>query len=103
MATKKSNSSKNTSKKSGGPSLNKISMYTIVAVAILYCIGLILSLCGTNFKIVSALQGLATAIMICIVAILAWKYCRNKQTVWKVLYFICLLIVIVGIIIPLIK
>ena len=103
MTTKKSNSSKSTSKKSGGPSLNKISMYTIISVAILYCVSLILSLCGMSFKIVGALQGLATAIMICIVAILAWKYCRNKQTVWKILYFICLLIVIVGIIIPLIK
>lgn len=103
MATKKSNSSKSTTKRSGGPSLNKISMYTIIAVAILYCVGLILSLCGTGFKIVYVLKDLAVAIMVCIVSILAWKYCRNKQTVWKVLYFICLLIVIVGIIIPLIK
>ena len=103
MTTKKSKTTKSTTKKSGENGLNKISMYTIIAVAILYCIGLILSLCGTSFKIVNALQGLATAIMICIVAILAWKYCKNKQSVWKVLYFICLLIVIVGIIIPLIK
>lgn len=111
MATKKSSTSssssssskKTSTKKSSTVSLNKISFYTICAVAILYLVGMILSLCNANLKIVSALQGLATAIMICIVGILAWRYVRNRPTVWKVLYIVCLLVVIVGIIIPLIK
>ena len=50
---------------------------------------------------VRILQGIATAIMIVIVAILAWRYVRAKQMVWKVLYVICLLIVVAGIIVPL--
>lgn len=84
-------------------SLNKVSMYTICAAAILYLVSMILSLCGVNFKIVSALQNAATAIMIIIVSILAWRYVSKKQTVWKVLYFVCLLVVIAGIIVPLVK
>ncbi len=82
--------------------LNKISMYTIVAVAILYVISLLLACVNVNLKVVSALQGVATAIMISIVAVLAWRYVKAKPAVWKVLYVICLLLVIVGIIVPLV-
>lgn len=109
MATKKTSSSKSTKSSSSNNSskktvwgLNKISFWTIVAVTFLYALSLILSACGINFKIVSALQGVATAIMIIIVAVLAWRYVKPKQMVWKVLYVICLLIVIAGIIVPLV-
>lgn len=111
MATKKTSSSSSKSTKSSSSSssskktiwgLNKISFWTIVAVTFLYALSLILSACGINMKVVSALQGVATAIMIIIVAVLAWRYVRPKQMVWKVLYVICLLIVIAGIIVPLV-
>ncbi len=104
--TTKSSSSSSSSKSSSntvfGWSLNKISFYTIGAVAILYLVSAILALCSVNLKVVSILQGFATAILICIAAYLAWKYVRNKATVWKVLYFVLLLVVILGIILPLV-
>ena len=84
-------------------SLNKISFWTIVVVALLYVISMVLALVNVNFKIVSILQGIATAIMITIVAILAWRYVKNKPAVWILLYIICFLLVLVGIIIPLVK
>lgn len=114
MATqKKSSSSQSKSSSSSSSSssskktfwgLNKISFWTIVAVTILYAISIILAAIGGDglMTAVKVLQGIATAIMIVIVAILAWKYVRPKQMVWKVLYFVCLLIVIAGIIIPMI-
>ena len=103
MATKKSSSSKSSSSSSSNKwGLNKISFWVIVAVTIIYAVSLVLGACGINLVVVSALQGVATAIMITIVAILAWRYVRPKQAVWKVLYFICLLIVIAGIIVPLV-
>lgn len=103
--TTSSNKSRSSSRKSGvfAWGLNKLSMYTIVAVALLYAISMVLSLCGVSLKVVSALQGLATAVMICIVAYLAWKYVARKEPVWKVLYVICLCLVLAGIVIPLIK
>lgn len=110
MATKKSSNSKSTSSSSSSSSskrtvwgLNKVSFWVIVAVTVLYAISLILSAIGGNglMTAVSILQGIATAVMIVIVAILAWRYVKPKQTVWKVLYVICLLIVIAGIIVPL--
>lgn len=107
MAEKKKSQSQSKSSSSSRNhsvwSLNKVSMYTICAAAILYLVSMILSLCGVNFKIVSALQNAATAIMIIIVSILAWRYVSKKQAVWKVLYFVCLLVVIAGIIVPLVK
>ena len=95
---------KNTKKSSssGMWGLNKISFWIIVAVTILYAVALILAACGVSSVAVSALQGIAAAAMIVIVSILAWRYVRPKQAVWKVLYFVCLLIVIAGIIVPLV-
>lgn len=104
-SSSKSSSSKSTTKTKRTRSvwgLNKISFWTIGAMAILYLIASILTLCGVNSKAVPALQGLATAIAICIVAYLAWKYVKSKPTVWKVLYFVLLLVVLLGIILPLV-
>lgn len=101
----KSTSSSRSSRRSGGFGtwgLNKISFWCIGAMAIFYLIASILSLVGVTSKVIPALQGVATALAICIVATLAWRYVRNKQTVWKVLYVVLLLVVILGIIIPLI-
>ena len=56
--TTKSNETtkKTTHKRSSGSfwGLNKISFYTIAVVAIAYLVSMVLSLCGTNFKIVTA-------------------------------------------------
>ncbi len=50
-------------------------------MAILYLIASILALCGVNLKVVQALQGVATAFVICIVAYLAFRYVKSKPTV----------------------
>ena len=99
----KSSKSSSSSSKHNVWGLNKISFWTIVAVTILYAVALILSACGVSLSIVAILQGVATAVMIVIVAILAWRYVRPKPAIWKVLYVVCLLIVIAEIIVPLIK
>lgn len=101
-SSKKTSSSSSSSRKSTVWSLNKISMYTLVAVALLYVVSLVLSCVGLEMVIILAMQAVATAIMIVIVSILAWRYVRSKQMVWKVLYVLCLLLVIVGVIIPMV-
>ena len=83
--------------------LNKISFYTICAVAILYLVAAILGACKIGSKAVSALQGIATAMLIIIASILGWRYVAKKQTVWKVLFVVCLLVVVLGIILLLIS
>ena len=101
-SSKSSKSKSTSSSKSGMWGLNKISFWTIVAVTILYAVALILAACGVTSVAVSALQGVAAAMMIIIVSILAWRYVKPKPAVWKVLYFVCFLIVIAGIIVPLV-
>lgn len=104
MANSKNSTTKTTTKKRsiGFWGLNKISFYTVAVVAIAYLVSMVLSLCGVNLKIVSAVQNLATAVLICIVAYLAWKYVKSKPTVWKVLYVVLLLVLLVAIILPLV-
>ena len=101
MATKKT-TTKTTKSSNSGWGLNKISFYVLGAMAVLYLLTTVLALLGVNIKVVGVLQGLATAVAICIVAYIAWKYVAHKATVWKVLYVVFLLLVIAGIIIPLI-
>ena len=99
MAESKSTKTTTTKKKTVW-GLNKISFYVICAMAILYLLASILSLCGINSVVIQALQGLATAASICIVGYLAWFYVKNMTTVWKVLYAVCLVVVLLGIVIP---
>ncbi len=106
--TKSSTSKTNTTKKSSSPrkrtfwGLNKISFWLLGAAAILYLIGLILSAIDASklATAVSVMQALATALMICVVAVLGWRYVRSKPTVWLVLYFTFMLVIVAGIIVP---
>lgn len=106
--TKSSTSKTSTTKKSSSPrkrtfwGLNKISFWLLGAAAILYLIGLILSAIDASklATAVSVMQALATALMICVVAVLGWRYVRSKPTVWLVLYFTFMLVIVAGIIVP---
>lgn len=83
-------------------SLNQISFWLLVAAAILYVVGIIFTAIGTDLlkSITSYLLAVATAMMIIVVAILAWRYVAHKPAVWKVLYFVVLLVVLAGLVIP---
>ena len=93
-----------TTTRSSGWGLNKISFYTMATAAVLYLVAAILSLINATklATAVGTLQAFAAAMMVCIVAVLGWKFVRHKTTTWKVLYFVFLGLVILGNIIPLI-
>lgn len=99
MSEKKSENKQKKTRSTTVWSLNKISFYLIVATAILYLVAMILSCVGLAGP-VYVLQSIANAIMICVVAVLAYRFVRNKPTVWLVLYIVVLLVVLVGIVIP---
>ena len=110
MASKSTNSNNNENKSkkkssSGGSgwSLNKVSFYTICVAAIIYLVSIILAAIGGKVAgLAGIFQNIAAAIMVCIVAVNAWRFVKNKPTIWKVLYVVVLLVIIVGIIIPLV-
>jgi hypothetical protein len=88
--------------KSNGIGINKISFYTLLSLAVLHMIATVLSLIGIGSTIVGYLQGVATAVALCILAFIAWRYVDSKPTSWKILYFIILLIALAGVILPLV-
>ncbi len=89
------------SKKSGnGWSLNKISFWALTIAALVYLLAQVFRWIPGVASAANWVGMVASAIMLCIVAILAWRYVRGKGTVWMVLYFIVLLIAIAFIILP---
>jgi len=113
--TKKNNTSKSTTTTSSTTttksssnkrrvtwSLNKISFWLLGAAAILYLIGLVLTAINASklSTAVSAMQAIATALMICVVGVLGWRYVHKKQVVWLVLYITFMLVIVAGIIVP---
>ena len=104
----KKSSEKKSEKKSsnnGGSriSLNKLSFWTLTVIAIVYLVAGILRMVDANRLADAAnwVGAIAGAIATCIVAVLAYRYIRNKPLVWLVLYILVLLIVLVFIILPL--
>ena len=96
------NNKKNNSKLS----MNKISFYVIGAISILYLVSAILSILNLdklNFNIVGLFQAIATYVTVGVVSILAWRYVDSKPTVYKVLYFIFMVIVTITVFIPILK
>ena len=101
---KKSNNNNNSSSGSKLP-LNKISFFVIGAVAILYLLAGIFSavdIGDIGKTLVGIFQTIANVMLIGIVGILGWRYVAKKQTVWKVLYIVFILVILVGIVLPLV-
>ena len=85
-----------------GSKLNKFSFYCIGAIAILYIVTMILSLVHIkSVKVIPIMTAIAAACTIIIVSILAWRFVRVKTMVWKVLYFVFMALVVVGVMVPL--
>lgn len=82
-------------------SLRKVAFLTIVALGVLHLVSAFLAIFGLQ-SIVSGLQAVASAVATAIVAVLSWSYAAERNKEWKIIYFICLLVVIVGIIVPLV-
>ena len=77
-----------------------MSFWLLLVAAVVYLVNMILHLVGIGSTIVNWIGAAAAALMICVVAVLAWKYVRNKQTVWIILYFVILLVALVGLVLP---
>jgi hypothetical protein len=82
-------------------SLRKVAFLTIVALGVLHLVSAFLAIFNLQ-SIVSGLQAVASAIATAIVAVLSWSYAAERNKEWKIIYFICLLVVVIGIIVPLV-
>ena len=82
-------------------SLRKVAFLTIVALGVLHLVSAFLALFNLQ-SIVSGLQAVASAIATSIVAVLSWSFASERNKQWKIIYFVCLAVVILGIIVPLV-
>ena len=82
------------------PSVNKLSFWLIVAAAILLLVAIVFKFIPAVSAAAGWMLSVVTAAMTCVVAVLAYRYIRNKPTVWLVLYIVVLLVVLAGIVIP---
>ncbi len=80
--------------------VSKIAFYALAAVAILYLLNTVLNLCGVSSMLVSILFGVGEAILTCVAAYIAWNFVDGKSTVWKVLYLVFVIVILIGIILP---
>ena len=82
-------------------SLRKVAFLTIVALGVLHLVSAFLALFKLQ-TIVSGLQAFASAVATSIVAVLSWSFASERNKQWKIIYFVCLAVVILGIIVPLV-
>lgn len=78
-------------------SLNSVAFYALAAVAFVYLITTILANVGLSvpYNILGIINMIAQLCILLICIILAWRFVANKATVWKVLYFLVVLIIVV--------
>lgn len=87
-------------KSSGRISLNKIAFYTLVVAAIILMVQAVLTHVLGPSMILSLVSAVIQIILYAIAGVLGWRYVKNKQTVWKVLYILAALVLIVAVILP---
>lgn len=100
MANK--NKSKKSSNSSGTPSLNKVAFFTLVVAAIVYLVNIILSAVGVASAAVAWIGAVVTVMLFIFAAILGWRYIKNQNMYAKILYFVVLCIIIIGVILPIV-
>ena len=83
-------------------SLSKVAFLVIIALAVLHLLSSLFAIFGIPTKIISSIQAIASGIATAIVAIVSWNYAKQRNKEWKIIYFICLAIVVLCIIVPLV-
>lgn len=78
----------------------QLAFFTLCFIAILYLITMILHLCGVQPRAVSIMNTVATILLLIVAAIAGWRYVENKETVWKVLYIVVILVILACIVVP---
>lgn len=82
-------------------SLAKVAFVIIIAVAVLYLVNSLLAILGIGAGFVTALQAVCSAAALAVVGFVGWGYVKNRKNGnLQVLYFIALVLVLVGIVIP---
>lgn len=93
-------SNKGNSNSSLSINLNSISFAVICLVAIILLVSAILTAVGVYPDVASILKEIAIVVSILLVALYAWNYVKTLNFGWKLSYFLCILVIVLGFILP---
>jgi hypothetical protein len=103
--TKQRRTTKNQSRSANTPkkgSLSKIAFYTFIVAAAVYLLQAILGKIGVQSNILQTLQSVVIILLFLVTGFMGWRYCRTKKFLIKLLYLICVIIIIVAVVLPII-
>ncbi|HHU43971.1 MAG: hypothetical protein QM214_01225 [Bacillota bacterium] len=78
----------------------KLAFYTFIIAAMVYLIQAILSFFGIGSSIMLSVQSIVIVILFVLAGIIGWQHCKGKAFIYKLLYFISALIIIVAVVLP---
>ena len=89
-------------KKNNAPFLSKVSFWTIFLITLVYATSIVLSILEIEAWIIGTLNSISTGLLVLIAAFHGWQYVTSKAILYKIVYIICLAVVIAGIVVPMV-
>ena len=82
--------------------LAKVAFFTFILAAIAYLTQAILLRLNFSSNIMQTIQSIVIVLLFVITGILGWRYCKTRSLLIKILYFVCILIILIAVILPII-
>lgn len=90
------------SKNSSNFTISKLAFFTFVLAGVAYLVQAILQRLGVSSEILQTLQSVIVILLFVVTGVSGWKYCRYKKFLHKLLYIICVIIILVAVVLPII-
>ncbi|MFW5780825.1 MAG: hypothetical protein ACOCWI_05180 [Bacillota bacterium] len=84
------------------PTYAKVAFYTFIFAAIIYLIQALLSFVNISSGVLQAIQSIVIIVLFAVTGVAGWQFCKTKSFVYKLLYFISVLIILVSVVLPVI-
>jgi len=80
----------------GKTPVSKIAAFIFIATAIVWLVSAILHHFGVGLTVVNWIARICTLLLFCFTAFAGWHWVRTKDMGWKLLYLVCVAIVVVA-------
>ncbi|MDD4315828.1 MAG: hypothetical protein PHC84_01555 [Clostridia bacterium] len=82
--------------------LAKVAFYTFIVAALVYLVQSILGKLNVQSNILQTMQSVVIIMLFIVTGVVGWRFCRTKKLPAKLLYFVCVIIIIVAVVLPVI-
>lgn len=84
------------------PTYAKLAFYTFIIAAIIYLIQAVLSFVNISSAVLQTIQSIVIIVLFAVTGIAGWQFCKSKSFIYKLLYFISVLVILVSVVLPVI-